>query len=96
MSALERQVGGDHYKGYAIQPIEFFIKNNIPFTQADIIKRILRFDKPTGKGKEDLLKIKHEIDLLLELHAAFNDKKELSEAEKTMLELANQHAKPRK
>lgn len=66
VKASERQVGGSHYKGYKIQPWEFFQINNIPFHKADIIKRILRYDSPTGKGKEDLDKIRHELDLIEE------------------------------
>ena len=62
--ASDRQVGGSHYKDYKIQPWEFFQVNEIPFHKADIIKRILRFDKPTGKGREDLDKIRHELDLI--------------------------------
>lgn len=61
------QVGGSHYKQYAIQPYEFFFKNNIPHHKAAIIRRILRYDHETGKGKEDLEKIKHEVDLILTL-----------------------------
>jgi len=64
--ASDQQIGGDHYKKWKIQPFEFFQKNNIPFHKADIIKRILRYDLPTGKGQEDLDKIKHEIDLIME------------------------------
>lgn len=64
--ASDKQVGGSHYKQWKIQPFEFFQKNNVPFHKADIIKRILRYDLPTGKGKEDLEKIKHEIDLIME------------------------------
>ena len=26
--ALEKQIGGDHYSKYVIQPIEFITKNN--------------------------------------------------------------------
>ena len=32
-----------------------------------IIRRILRYDHPTGKGMEDLRKIAHEIELIMEL-----------------------------
>ena len=65
--ALSRQVGGSHYKQYKIQPYEFFIKNQIPHHKAAIIRRILRYDHPTGKGLEDLQKIQHEIDLIIQL-----------------------------
>ena len=66
-SALDIQIGGSHYKDYAIQPAEFFIKNKVPGHKTDIIRRILRYDHPTGQGRKDLIKAKHEIDLILEL-----------------------------
>jgi hypothetical protein len=66
-TAWETQVGGSHYKDYEIQPYEFFFVNNIPHHKAAIIRRILRYDHPTGKGLEDLKKIQHEIDLIMEL-----------------------------
>lgn len=64
--ASSKQVGGNHYKQYKIQPYEFFIKNQIPHHKAAIIRRILRYDHPTGAGLEDLEKIKHEVDLIIE------------------------------
>lgn len=67
VKALGTMVGGSHYLGYKIQPFEFFIANQLPFHKADIIKRIMRYDLPTGKGIEDLKKIKHEIDLIIQL-----------------------------
>jgi hypothetical protein len=66
-SPFSTQVGGSHYKSYAIQPYTFFFKNKIPHHKAAIIRRILRYDHPTGKGLEDLEKIKHEIDLIIDL-----------------------------
>lgn len=65
-AASDRQVGGNHYKGFAIEPIEFLIKNKLSFTQGDIIKRIIRYNKPGGKGLQDLEKIKHVIDLIIQ------------------------------
>ncbi len=65
--ALDKQVGGSHYKDYVIQPYEFFLVNKIPYHKAAIIKRILRYDHHTGGGLEDLRKIKHEVDLIIEL-----------------------------
>lgn len=64
---LDIQVGGNHYKNFKIQPFEFYHANQLPFHKADIIKRIMRYDMPTGKGLEDLQKIKHEIDLIIQL-----------------------------
>jgi len=66
-SALKSQVGGFHYKEYQIQPYEFFLRNKIPHHKAAIIRRILRYDHPTGKGLQDLDKISHEIELIKEL-----------------------------
>ena len=66
-SVMDRQVGGDHYKDYKIQPYEFFLENQIPHHKAAIIRRILRYDHPTGGGLEDLQKIKHEVDMIIEL-----------------------------
>ena len=65
--ALSKQVGGSHYKQYKIQPFEFFLANQIPHHKATVIRRIMRYDHPTGKGLEDLKKIKHEIDLIIQL-----------------------------
>lgn len=65
-TALDVQVGGEHYKKYAIQPVEFITKNNLGFLEGSIVKRIARW-KDKG-GIEDLNKIKHEIDLIIELN----------------------------
>jgi len=66
-SALSEQVGGDHYKRFAIQPVEFIAKNHLGFLQGNVIKRICRFNLQGGKGIEDLRKIQHEVSLLAEL-----------------------------
>lgn len=64
MKALEKQIGGNHYKHFKIQPIEFFMANNIPYAEAAICKYALRY-KSKG-GKIDLEKIKHLCDILIE------------------------------
>lgn len=65
MSALDVQEGGGHYKSKAIQPIQYIHANKLGFLEGCIVKRITRWrDKD---GLKDLLKIKHEIDLLIEL-----------------------------
>ena len=66
-SALETQIGGDHYKSCAIQPVEFIVKNEIKFLPGCAIKRLTRYNKPTGKGLQDLQKAIHEIQLMIEL-----------------------------
>ena len=63
-TATDIQIGGDHYKNFSVQPIEFIMKNNLNFLEGCIIKRICRHK---NKGKvEDLKKAKHEIDMLIE------------------------------
>lgn len=64
--ASDQQVGGSHYKDYEISPYLFLLKNKIPHHKAAIIRRILRYDHPTGHGIVDLNKCKHEIDLIIE------------------------------
>lgn len=73
MSSLDSQVGGEHYKCYAIQPIEFIQKNNLSFIEGCIVKYICRY-KHKG-GKKDLEKIKHYIDLLIEMEYEDADQK---------------------
>lgn len=58
---LEYQVGGDHYRHFKIQPIEFITRNRLGFLEGCIIKRICR------QRPGDLDKIKHEIRLLEKL-----------------------------
>lgn len=65
MSALKVQEGGSHYKALKIQPVEYIHANEIPFIEGNVIKYITRHK--TKNGKQDLLKARHFIDLLLEL-----------------------------
>ena len=64
-TALNTQIGGEHYKRYVIQPVEFITKNKLGFLEGCVIKRICRYENKNGL--EDLKKAKHEIDLLIEL-----------------------------
>lgn len=66
MKALDKQVGESDYKGFVIQPVEFSSKNSLSFLQGSIVKRICRYDR-SGKGLEDLQKIIHEVELIIEL-----------------------------
>ena len=68
-NALDIQVGGAHYKNKRIQPVEFSYANNLNGLEASIVKRITRWrDKD---GFQDLEKIKHEVDLLIELETKY-------------------------
>ena len=60
---LDIQIGGNHYKDMAIQPIEYTMKNNLNFCQGNIVKYISRYK--SKNGIEDLKKAKHYIDLLI-------------------------------
>jgi hypothetical protein len=60
----ERQIGGDHYKQFAIQPSEYILKNNIGWLEGNAIKYLSRW-KQKG-GRQDLEKAKHYVELLLE------------------------------
>jgi hypothetical protein len=65
MSALDKQIGGSHYKDYEIQPVEFIHKNKIGFLPGNVIKYVCRHH--AKNGKEDLLKAMHYLQLLMEL-----------------------------
>jgi hypothetical protein len=60
--ATDQQVGGDHYKKYKIQPIEFMIENNIPYAEGSAMLYILRWK---DKGNiQDLEKAIHTCELI--------------------------------
>lgn len=64
-SALDEQVGGDHYKKLGVQPVEFISTINANFFQGNVIKYITRYkDK---NGIKDLEKAKHYLELMREL-----------------------------
>lgn len=63
--ALDVQEGGDHYSKHKIQPIEYIHANGIDFLAGNIIKYATRHkDK---NGAEDIRKIIHYAELILEL-----------------------------
>jgi len=72
MSALDKQVGGGHYKDLKIQPIEFIHANNLSYIEGCVIKYITRWRNKNGV--EDLEKIKHYIDLLIDLEGDDNER----------------------
>ena len=49
--ATEKQVGGDHYKDFTIQPVVFIQENKLDFCEGNIIKYICRH-KFKGGAKE--------------------------------------------
>jgi len=64
MSAYKKQIGGKHYLKYKIQPSRFVVENKLLYPEGNVIKYILRHQNKGGK--EDLLKAKHFIDMIIE------------------------------
>ena len=63
--AVDRQVGGDHYKDFKIEPIEFILANEIGYCEGNIIKYICRH--AAKGGIQDIDKVIHYCELLKEL-----------------------------
>lgn len=66
-SALDTQVDGNHYIDLPIQPVTFIEANQLPFLEGCVIKRMCRHGSKSGADVKDLLKAKHEIDLIIQL-----------------------------
>ena len=63
-AATSRQVGGSHYVNFSIQPLEFIVRNELDFCEANAIKYICRHH---GKGgASDIDKAIHYLELLKE------------------------------
>ena len=65
MSALDKQVGGSHYKDQPIQPVEYIHANEIGYFEGNVIKYVTRWRSKNGLA--DLEKAKHYIELLIDL-----------------------------
>ncbi|MCR4942038.1 MAG: DUF3310 domain-containing protein [Campylobacter sp.] len=64
MSALDTEIGGNHYKKMIIQPVDFILKNNIGFCEGNVIKYVCRYQ--AKNGLQDLEKAKHYLEILIE------------------------------
>jgi len=62
-TAKAKQVGGNHYN-LAIQPVDFIVKNNIPYREANVIKYVTRHK--LKNGAEDIRKAIHYLEMILE------------------------------
>jgi len=69
-SAWDVQIGGDHYKQFQIQPMQFALENKLDAAQQNVIKYIMRHS--FKNGKQDLEKAKHYIDLMIEFYYGEN------------------------
>jgi hypothetical protein len=68
VSALDKQISGNHYKDKAIQPIIYIYANNLGFCEGNVVKYITRWRDKNGIA--DLEKAKHYIELLIEMENA--------------------------
>jgi len=73
LRGMLRQEGGSHYHT-AIQPIEYIHANELGFIEGNIIKYATRHK--SKNGAEDIKKIIHYCELLLELEYGKESKKE--------------------
>ena len=62
--ALETQVGGNHYKNLAIQPVEYITANNLSYLQGSVIKYVTRYQDKNGV--EDLQKAIHFVKMMIQ------------------------------
>ena len=69
----DKQIGGNHYKEFTIQPYEFISKNNLSFFQGNVVKYVCRC--LNKNGIEDLEKIKHYCELEIKKMRDTNAKK---------------------
>ena len=64
MSAYKKQIGGNHYSKFKIQPSKFINDNKLLFAEGNAIKYICRHSYKNGK--EDLKKAIHYIEMIIE------------------------------
>ena len=55
-----------HYSRYGIEPVDFILQNHLPFCEGNIVKYVCRWRHKNGR--EDLLKARSYLDLLLQHH----------------------------
>lgn len=63
ISPMQTQIGGDHYKKLAIQPMRYSMENKLDGLQHTIVKYVTRFRDKGGVA--DLEKARHCIDMLI-------------------------------
>jgi hypothetical protein len=64
MSAYKKQIGGNHYRKYKVQPSQFVTENKLLYPEGCVIKYVIRHQDKGGK--QDLEKAKHMIDMIIE------------------------------
>lgn len=71
---LEKEVGGNHYQKYVMQPVELFMACGWNYCQSNIAKYVLRYKYKNGK--EDLEKAIHICEIGLYYDNDFNKAKQ--------------------
>lgn len=64
-SALDVQIGGDHYRSMAIQPVTYIESNGLDFLAGNVVKYVSRHRNKNGAA--DVRKAIHYCQLILEL-----------------------------
>jgi hypothetical protein len=66
MSANDVQVGGEHYKGKAVQPWDYIVGNNLGYLEGNVVKYVSRWREKGGL--DDLRKAQHYLAKLIEVN----------------------------
>jgi len=72
--ALTTQVGGSHYRDCGIQPVEYIHANKLDYFEGNVVKYITRHKEKDGP--EDIKKVIHYAQLILELTYGIKKTKE--------------------
>ena len=70
--ALDKQVGGKHYKDCGIQPVEYIYANKLDYFEGNVIKYITRH-RTRGEGKKDIEKAIHYAQMILQMEYSKGD-----------------------
>lgn len=72
MTSLDKQVGGEHYKLFKIQPAEFLSVNNVGWLESNVVKYVLRHE--FKNGIQDIDKAIHYLELIKDIKYAKSGK----------------------
>jgi len=82
----KKQIGGSHYKSFAIEPWTFVQENNLNPFQANVIRYACRYKKKGGI--QDLEKIIHYCEMEIDFIKKKNDEVTHAEVEEFAAEIA--------
>ena len=70
---FDRQISGDHYKNFLIEPIRFCQKNGLGAAESNIVKYACRWKRKHTGNLDDLRKIIHYAELLIAMELETGD-----------------------